>query len=145
MNKKNDELKNKEESLMVIGKLPNLHEAEVSPRELASEYWTPEESGEYKVGVLMDIREESYPVEGTNERIMLNCVVMISQEKDGSFNTIRNGSKRLVATLESAIEKGEIVLEETPVKIMFTGKEKNKTNAFKSDRWSVKPLLIPKK
>lgn len=135
--------KKNDESLMVIDKLPNLHEAQVSPRELASEYWTPEEKGEYKVGVVMDIREESYPIEETNERIMLTCIIMISQEKDGSFNTIRNGSKRLVATVETAIEKGEIVLEETPIKIMFTGSKINKTNAYKSDRWSVKPLLIP--
>lgn len=145
MKAKDDELKAQEKSLIRIEKLPNLHEVPVSPRELASDYWTPDEPGEYKVGVIMDIREESYPIDGTDDRIMLECMVMISQERDGSFNTIRNGSKRLVATIVTAIEKGEIVLEKTPLKITFTGKEKNKTNAFKSDRWSVKPLLITAK
>lgn len=145
MKAKDDELKAQEQSLMRIEKLPNLHEAPVSPRELASEYWTPDIDGEYKVGVVMDIREESYPIDGTDERIMLECIVMISQEKDGSYNTIRNGSKRLVGTIGMAVEKGEIVLGKTPLKITFTGKEKNKTNSFKSDRWSVKPLMIAAK
>lgn len=142
MTKKNELLNAQDESLMLIGKLPNLHEADVSPRELASEYWTPETDGEYKVGVIMDIRKEDYPVEGTDERVDLDCIIMISQEPDGSFNTIRNGSKRLVATILTAMESGEIELEKTPIKITYIGKAKNKTNAFKSDRWSVKPLLI---
>lgn len=142
MTKNSNEILSQDSALIELGKLPNLHEAAVSPRELASEYWTPEGDGEYKVGVIMDIRKEDYPVEGTNERVELDCIIMLAQEEDGSFSTIRNGSKRLVATVLHAIESGEIVLEKTPIKITYTGKAKNKTNAFKSDRWSVKPLIL---
>lgn len=134
--------KNRENGLMNLNTLPDLHGAEVSPRELSSTYWTPEEKREYKVGVVMELKEESYTNDQTEEKVMLPCIIMISQEKDGSFNTIRNGSKRLFTTIESAIESGEIVLEKTPIKIEYLGKTKNKTNAFKSDRWSVKPIIF---
>jgi hypothetical protein len=67
---------------------------------------------------------------------------MISQKEDKSFETIRNGSKRFVATIESALDTGDIVLGQTPVKVTFTGQQKNKTNSYKSDRWSVKPLIL---
>ncbi len=131
-----------EKQLMSLDQLPNLHEAKVSPRELSSTYWTPETEGEYKVGVLIEIKEESYTDDKSGETIKLPCVIMLSQEEDGSFNTIRNGSKRLVATIESAIESGELALGKTPVRVAYIGKHKNKTNAYMSDRWSVKPIML---
>ena len=91
--------------------------------------------------VLMEIKEESYENE-SGDTVMLPCIIMLAQDKDGNFNTIRNGSKRLVATIEGAIESGEIVLGQTPVRITYIGKVKNKTNQFKSDRWSVKPIIL---
>ena len=124
-----------------ISDLPNLHKAEVSPQELSSEYWTPEATGEYKVGIIFDITDETYE-DAHGETIILPCIIMLAQAEDGSFSTIRNGSKRLVATIEAAADKGTIVMRETPVKITYTGKQKNKTNSFHSDRWSVKPLMI---
>lgn len=128
--------------LAKIDKLPNLHEAATSHRELSSTYWTPEAEGEYKVGVVIDMKEETYTNDKSGETVKLPCVVMLSQEEDGSFNTIRNGSKRLFATIENAIESGELVIGETPLRIAFMGKSRNKTNAFMSDRWSVKPILL---
>tara|TARA_A100000164_G_scaffold380669_1_gene428971 strand:- start:29 stop:448 length:420 start_codon:yes stop_codon:yes gene_type:complete len=130
-----------EKSLANLNQLPNLHEAQVSQRELSSTYWTPENEGEYKVGVIFEIKEESYE-DQQGEVIKLPCIIMLSQEKDGSFNTIRNGSKRLVATIENAIESGEVALRSTPVKVAYLGKQRNKTNAFSSDRWSVKPIIV---
>lgn len=122
--------------------LPNLHEVEVSPKELSSEYWTPENEGEYKVGVVIDIKKENYTNEETGEVVVLPCVIMVAQNTDKTFSTIRNGSKRLVATIESAIESGDLEFGKTPVKITYAGNQKNKTNGYKSDRWSVKPLIL---
>ena len=125
-----------------INELPNLHEKAVSFRELSSEYWTPEEKGEYKVGVIMDVKEETYNNNETGEDIMLPCIIMLAQNEDSTFRTIRNGAKRLVATVESAIENGSLILGETPVKIEYLGKQRNKTNSFSSDKFSVKPIII---
>jgi hypothetical protein len=133
---------NSEIALTNVSELPNLHQVEVSQRELSSEYWTPEKENEYRVGILLEVKEESYKSETTGETIQLPCVIMLSQNEDLSFSTIRNGSKRLVATIESSVETGEVVFGQTPVKITYTGKQKNKTNSFISDKWSVKPLIF---
>jgi len=129
------------QSLIDVKELPNLHTAEVSPRELSSEYWTPENSGEYKVGVLLEIKQENYE-DKEGETVVLPCVVMLAQNEDLTFSTIRNGSKRLVATIEAAVESGEVSYGHTPVRILYVGKKKNKTNSFQSDRWSVKPINL---
>lgn len=135
-------VENQETGLSNVKNLPNLHIVEVSPRELSSEYWTPEKEGEYRVGLLLEVKEENYTNEKTGETISLPCMVMLSQNEDLTFSTIRNGSKRLVATVESAVESGEVIFGQTPVKITYTGKQKNKTNSFISDKWSVKPLIL---
>jgi len=128
--------------VMTLKELPNLHKVEVSQKELSSEYWTPTDKGEYKVGVILSITTEPYTNEEKNETVQLPCVTMISQNEDLSFSTVRNGSVRLVATIEKAIENGDIAFGTTPVKVAYLGSEKNKTNSFKSDRWSVKPLVF---
>lgn len=133
---------NTENQLIEVSQLPNLHQADTSPRELSSEYWTPEKEGEYKVGVILEVKDEVYVNEQTGEEVNLPCAIILSQNEDLTFSTIRNGSKRLVATIEGAVSQGEIVPGKTPVKITFIGKAKNKTNGFLSDRWSVKPLII---
>lgn len=131
-----------ENQLVNVKDLPNLHKAQTSQRELSSEYWTPENDGEYKVGVIVGIKAENYTNEQTGEVIELPCMLMLSQNEDGSFNTIRNGAKRLVATIENAVTSGEISLGQTPVKIEYKGKTKNKTNQYLSDRWSIKPIIL---
>lgn len=136
------EVQNQETRLSNVKALPNLRQAEISQRELSSEYWTPENEGEFKVGVLLEITEEDYVNKETGETVKLPCVIMLSQNEDLTFSTIRNGSKRLVATIEKAIEKGDLVMELTPVRVTYIGNQKNKTNAFKSDRWSVKQINI---
>lgn len=129
-------------SLVNLNELPNLHEVEASPRELSSEYWTPENENDYKVGVIIEVKEETYVNEESGEAIVLPCVIMLSQNTDKTFSTIRNGSKRLVATVQNALENKDVVVGQTPVKITYLGNQKNKTNSFKSDRWSVKPLIL---
>jgi len=115
------QVKKTENSLANVNALPNLHQVEVSHRELSSEYWTPEKENEYRVGIVLEVKEESYKSETTGETVLLPCVIMLSQNEDLSFSTIRNGSKRLVATIESAVESGEVVFGKTPVKILYTG------------------------
>ncbi len=132
----------KELVLANLNELPNLHEATESPRELSSEYWTPEKEDEYKVGVIIEIKDENYTHEDTGESVVLPCVIMLSQNEDRTFSTIRNGSKRLVATVQNALDSGDVVPGQTPVKVRYLGQQKNKTNSYKSDRWSVKPIII---
>lgn len=133
---------NNQLSLVNLNDLPNLHEVEASPRELSSDYWTPENENDYKVGVIIEVKEETYVNEESGEAIILPCVIMLAQNTDKTFSTIRNGSKRLVATVQSALENKDVIAGQTPVKITYVGNQKNKTNGFKSDRWSVKPLIL---
>lgn len=124
------------------GELPNLHtEAKPLPVDLSSTYWTPEEKGEEMRGFYQRIEESTYTNETTGEQIQLPCLILIAQNKDGNITTIRNGSKRLVASIEDAVNDGRLTAG-TPILITYLGKERNKTNSFMSDRWSVKPLIV---
>ncbi|KUY20864.1 Uncharacterised protein [Elizabethkingia miricola] len=125
----------------LMGDLPNLSEAKVIPADLTSEYWTPTQSGEFKLCFFQEIKNSTYTDEQTGETIELPCVVMIEQTSAGDLKTIRNGSKRLVASLEDALHTGKII-QGAPLKIEYLGKQKNATNSFQSDRWSVKPLFV---
>jgi hypothetical protein len=124
------------------GKLPNLHDAKASPVDLATEYWSPDTSGDYKVGVCVSIENSTYTREETGEEILLPCVIFIEQTKDGDLKAIRNGSKRLVATIENAVTAGQLEMGKTFLRITYLGKQKNTTNSYSSDRWSVKPIVI---
>ena len=126
-------------NIMDTDSLPNLHEAREVPVDLTSQYWTPEKEGDHKYGFYQKVEGSTYTDEKTGEVIELPCVIFIEQRKDRSLQTIRNGSKRLVAAIEEAENRGSIKTG-TPLKITFLGKERNKTNAFMSDRWSVRPL-----
>jgi hypothetical protein len=121
--------------------LPNLSEAKVLPMDLLSEYWTPESPEEFKLCFYKEIKQVFYTDPITKDVVDLPCVVFIEQTAEGILKTIRNGSKRLVATIEDAVNSGKLA-EGTPLKITFKGKEKNATNSFQSDRWSVNPLYV---
>lgn len=123
-------------------KLPNLHEQKVSNLELCPTYWTPEVEGEYKVGVIINIVDEKYQNETDGNEITLPCIIMLEQTKEGNLNAIKNGSKKLVGSIEDLITSGVINFDETPIKITYTGKKKNKTNGFSSDNWSVRKLKL---
>lgn len=124
------------------GTLPNLHtEAKELPIDLSSSYWTPEKAGDFKRGFYQRIEIATYVDEKTGEAIELPCIILIAQDEKGDVTTIRNGSKRLVAAIDEAVNDGRITLG-MPLQITFLGEEKNKTNAYKSARWSVKPLIV---
>lgn len=123
----------------LAGNLPTLSEAREVPADLTSEYWTPEKEGEYKLCFYQNIEPSTYVDEKSGEEIDLPCMIAIEQKEDGSLQTIRNGSKRLVAAIEDAETSGKIE-SGTPLKITFLGKQKNKSNAYMSDRWSIRPL-----
>jgi hypothetical protein len=124
------------------GDLPNLHtEAKELPIDLSSSYWTPEQVGESKRGFYQRIEIATYVDEKTGEAIELPCVIIVAQDQNGNVTTLRNGSKRLVASIEEAVNDGRIT-EGMPLQITYLGEFKNKTNSFKSARWSVKPLIV---
>jgi hypothetical protein len=126
----------------LAGKLPNLHtEAKELPIDLSSSYWTPEKIGEFRRGFYQRIEIATYVNQTTGEEIQLPCVIMVAQDEKGDVTTIRNGSKRLVASIEEAVNDGRISVG-MPLQITFLGEEKNKTNGYKSARWSVKPLIV---
>ncbi|ALN97208.1 hypothetical protein LIT13_06520 [Flavobacterium psychrophilum] len=129
------------QSYDLLEELPNLQSAKILPIDLTSEYWTPEKEGETKLCFFQDIKSSSYTDEQTGETIELPCIIFLEQKETGELKTFRNGSKRLVASLQSAMNSGKIVAG-TPLRIEYLGKQKNSTNAFKSDIWSVKPLII---
>lgn len=129
------------QSYNLLEELPNLQGAKILPIDLTSEYWTPEKEGETKLCFFQDIKSSSYTDEQTGETIELPCIIFLEQKENGELKTFRNGSKRLVASLQSAMNSGKIVAG-TPLRIEYLGKQKNSTNAFKSDIWSVKPLII---
>jgi hypothetical protein len=121
--------------------LPDLTRAKVINADLTSEYWTPSTLGEEKRCFFQSIEPSTYTDEKTGEAIELPCVIVIAQDEKGNVKTIRNGSRRLVACIEDAFNVGTIA-KGTPLVITYNGKEKNKSNSYMSDRWSVKPLFV---
>ncbi|CAG5072905.1 hypothetical protein DYBT9623_04442 [Dyadobacter sp. CECT 9623] len=118
--------------------LPILSEATEMPLDLMSDYWTPENAGEFKnvffdrIDVSQVLTQDETPV-----LIDLECAYFLEQDDKREIKSVRNGSKRLVgALLAQNVQRG------TALKITYMGKKKNRSNAFKSDNWSVKPLII---
>jgi hypothetical protein len=127
--------------LLDANNLPNLQEAEEVGIDLTSEYWTPEKEGEIKLGFLIGVEDSTYVDESSGVSTELPCVHFLEQLKDGSTRVVRNGSKRLVGTIEDAVRSNKIQ-QSTPIKIEYLGKVKNKNNSRMSDNWSVKPLVV---
>jgi hypothetical protein len=126
----------------LTGDLPNLAEARTVQIDLSSTYWTPEVEGENIRCFFQRVEDSIYEDQKTGEQINLPCVIVIAQKQNGEIQTLRNGSKRLVAAVQDALEEGRIN-EGMPLIITFLGKQKNKTNSYLSDRWSIKPLMLP--
>lgn len=129
------------QSYNLNSELPNLADAKEFEMDLSSEYWEPQNENETKLCFFQGFETFKYVREGTGEAIDLECAIIIEQLEDGSLKTLRNGSKRLVGALQDAYETEKIV-KGTPLKITFLGKKKNKNNAYKSDTWSIKPLIV---
>lgn len=131
-----------------IKAIPNLENAAEDVVSVGSEYWTPENIGESKRGFVLGIEVQRHErqSEDTNntgevDMIELPCVVFAEQTSDG-FKQYSNGSKRLVAMIGDGVTSGRIKYGETPIQIKYAGKKKNKTNAFKSDAWDVRVLIV---
>jgi len=118
------------------GDFPNLEDASVLPMDLMSTYWTPETPGESKNVVFSHI-DDSELIDPDSGEIKMLRTAHFFEQKNGEISSVRNASKRLVGAIESSK-----IVRGTPLRISYLGKKKNVNNAFKSDDWSVKPLLI---
>lgn len=113
-----------------------LEKAQPAPYDLMSEYWTPANPGEVKRVIFDRIENSIMEDEKNGEIVELKCAFFYCKE-NGVTKCIRNGSKRLVGSLENQhIQQG------TPLQITYLGKKTNSTNAFKSDNWQVNPLIV---
>lgn len=123
--------------LIVPNSVPtDLASYEVSSCDLSFEYWTPENVGESRRMVYVEIAMRSVPDHNNDDvSVDLPVAVFLYPSADG-VKTVVNGSKRLIAVFEnSAIESG------TPVQVSYKGKKRNRTNANLSDDWSVVTLV----
>ncbi|RIV19749.1 hypothetical protein DYU11_22735 [Fibrisoma montanum] len=122
--------------------LPDLESAHEMPLDFMSDYWTPENIGESKrvffVKIDKSLVRDINDAEVVHE---LPCAFFLERTPKGEVRQIRNGSKRLVGALEVAYEQA-MIQRGTPLLITYLGKKSNKTNSFKSDNWSIKPLVI---
>ncbi len=121
--------------IMTMLEMPDLETAKVLPLDLSSEYWTPINIGESKR--LIFVKIEIQQVQDMNDPSVvldLPCAFFLEKTADG-VKQIRNGSKRLVAAVEN-------VRQGTPLLVNYRGKVLNRNNAYKSDNWSVKPLIL---
>ena len=123
----------------------DLDEAEVMPIELTSIYWTPEQKGESIRAVFLSVEYvEMAPMserdkENLNENgnVFITCAYFMTSNEEGKAVKVCNASKRLISTLQ-----GSFIKPMTPLLITYCGKVSNRTNAHKSDSWSVKPLNV---
>lgn len=115
-----------------------LHTAEAAPFDLMTDYWSPENKGESR-RVLFDRIQTIQGVDPqSGEVIDLECAFFFYQEHaDGPIKQIRNGSKRLVGTIQSYN-----LQRLTPLLIKYQGKIRNKNNPNLSDNWSITPLRV---
>lgn len=119
-----------------IDDIDDLETAQAAPVDLMSDYWSPEMPGEYKKVIFDRIETTAVADQATGEVLDLDCAYFFVKE-NGAVKRIRNGSKRLVGAIQSfKLAQG------TPLEIRYMGKRANKTNQFKSDHWTVKPLIV---
>jgi hypothetical protein len=120
--------------------LPDLSKAVEMPLDLMSDYWTPDNAGEFKFVFFDRIDVTQALVRDKDNNLVLidlECAFFLEQDSKQEIKSVRNGSKRLVGALVTQnVQRG------TALKITYMGKKNNRTNAFKSDSWSIKPLIL---
>lgn len=121
---------------VAVNDIDSLDTAESSQIDLMSNYWSPETPGESKRVIFDRIDISPVLAVETGEVIDLECAFFFVKE-NGQVKQLRNGSKRLVGALQSYN-----ILRGTPLEIKYKGKKQNRMNSFKSDDWSVTPLII---
>lgn len=121
--------------------IPDLDDAEVLPIDLLANYWTPENKGEKKRVYFDSIKTRQVVPDPKDPEVVADLPVAFFYEKSkGEIKTVCNASKRLIAVIENTgMQRG------TAIEIEYLGKKKNSTNEFKSDDWSVKPLILKAK
>lgn len=121
-------------------KLPDLSQAQPAAIDLTAEYWTPTQVGETRRMFFLELRQEAATDMQSGEQIDLTVAYFVEPQKNGDKKVIRQASRRLTAVFSNyaASIKPGMAFE-----ITYKGKEKNKKNAYYSDRWAVKPLEIP--
>lgn len=110
-----------------------LAEAEASNISMIPNYWSPEAEGEMINAFYLGLRKECYPSmneEGADEMV---DTAMFATLIEGNKTVLSNASRRLVSAVRE-FKPG------TMIQVIYKGQRKNKTNAFKSAVWDVKPL-----
>jgi len=122
-------------SIIDISKPFNLDNAQETPFDLMTDYWTPQNSGETKRVVFAKIGNRQVQDSKTGEVIELECAFFL-EPVDGNVKMISNGSRRLVGAMsEPSIVPGMAFI------ISYKGKKRFR-NGNTGDDWSVKPLII---
>lgn len=118
--------------------IASLNNAEETPFDLMSDYWSPMDRGETRRVLFDRIQPMGVLDQSTGELVEMDCAFFFYQETpNGPVKQIRNGSKRLVGAIQSFnLQRG------TPLQIRYLGKIKNKNNANLSDNWSITPLRV---
>lgn len=116
---------------------PDMDVAAVAPMDLMADYWTPQDKGEKKRVLFDRIGTRTVLDQQTQEQVELECAFFY-EKVNGQIKSVSNGSKRLVGALQS-----NNIVRGTMLEIEYLGKKTNVTNSFKSDNWSIKPLIIP--
>lgn len=118
------------------GNMPDLDKLNVLPIDLMAGYWTPEREGESKRLVFDRIDTRQVKDMNSDAIIDLECAFFL-ERVNGEIRSVSNGSKRLVGVMQSLG-----ILRGSALEITYKGKKNNKLNSYKSDTWSVKPLII---
>jgi hypothetical protein len=118
-----------------------MEHAEIIPVEVGTEYFTPKNPGEQKRVIFDKILVVEMLVNRNNEMIpvALETAFFFEVRPEHGIVRVANASKRLIGILQDAK-----VPSKTALLLTYQGKEKNKNNAYFSDRWSVMPLNVRK-
>ena len=128
--------------------MPDLSKANVIPVDLASDYWQPSAPGESK-RVVFDRIDTRKVRDFNNPDVLIDLECAFFFERvEGKIQSVSNGSKRLVSGIQNLMNSPHSpfeIVRGSLLEITFKGKVKNKTNAFSSDCWGIRPLsLTPK-
>lgn len=131
---------------LVVGNIPNLHEAEESVMSFTPEYLDVDEleSGRVFKCFYLGCEDREQVDKESGEAKTLTLVKIAEQNEDGSMQMWESAAAQLVGVLKDKEKSGQVVIGKTPLKITFKGKRRNKTNSFSSARWDVRPLVIRK-
>lgn len=123
--------------------LPSLDNHVSLPIPLQVEYWSPENPGEEKRGWILGVEEQLIADRDTGELRRMESILFVEETKDGKKARIQCAAKLLVASVQDAIRRGEIVPGNLryPVKITYTGIKKCK-NGNKANKWEITPLVV---